>query len=163
MIDRFTIFRRRRDCSRFVTEPANASTPASVIQSGTLEAITRRFFAPASRNCRTRCVPRKPVPPVIKIFFSAFLPMFLFSSLPLNFNIEMNQNRSFDFLQFFQTNLAEFLLNSLLINRANLGYISPLNRLSNFLRLWRGKPQTGKLLRLTKLSAQSKQYRQTDC
>src|SRR5437016_1232770 len=38
-------------------------------------AITRTFFAPDSTSCRTRCAPRKPVPPVIKVVGATFLTM----------------------------------------------------------------------------------------
>ena len=80
MEDRRDIFYSLRDIVAFVTEPSAASTPASFIHSGTREAITRKFFSPASRNCRTMCVPRKPVPPVIRIFFSAFVNVFFLPS-----------------------------------------------------------------------------------
>src|SRR5437870_7334274 len=38
-------------------------------------AMTRIFFAPDSTSCRTRCAPRKPVPPVIRVVGGTFLTM----------------------------------------------------------------------------------------
>src|SRR2546421_5627007 len=38
-------------------------------------AITRIFFAPDSTSCRTRCAPRNPVPPVIRVVGGTFLTM----------------------------------------------------------------------------------------
>src|SRR5215213_6923530 len=53
--------------SAFVMEPANVSTPRSTSQSGIDVAMTRTSFAPSSISWRTRCEPRKPVPPVMSV------------------------------------------------------------------------------------------------
>src|SRR6185295_16067263 len=53
--------------SALVIEPAKVSTPRSTSQSGIDVAITRTSLAPSSMSCRTRCEPRKPVPPVISV------------------------------------------------------------------------------------------------
>src|SRR5215213_11179 len=53
--------------SAFVIEPANVSTPRSTSQSGIEVAMTRTSLAPSSINWRTRCEPRKPVPPVMRV------------------------------------------------------------------------------------------------
>src|SRR6185295_7155577 len=53
--------------SAFVIEPANVSTPRSTSQSGIDVAITRTSLAPSSISWRTRCEPRKPVPPVTSV------------------------------------------------------------------------------------------------
>src|SRR5581483_9032601 len=63
----------RATSSALVTEPSNVSTPKPVNHSGIEVAITRMSFAPDSTSCRTRCDPRKPVPPVINVVGGIFL------------------------------------------------------------------------------------------
>src|SRR5690349_2227731 len=53
--------------SAFVMEPAKVSTPRSTSQSGIDVAMTRTSLAPSSISWRTRCEPRKPVPPVTSV------------------------------------------------------------------------------------------------
>src|SRR6185503_424422 len=53
--------------SAFVMEPAKVSTPRSTSQSGIEVAMTRTSLAPSSISWRTRCEPRKPVPPVMSV------------------------------------------------------------------------------------------------
>src|SRR5215213_11888314 len=53
--------------SALVMEPAKVSTPRLTSQSGIDVAMTRTSFAPSSISWRTRCEPRKPVPPVMSV------------------------------------------------------------------------------------------------
>jgi hypothetical protein len=50
-----------------VTEPRTTSTPNSSAHGGALVANTRTFFTPSPTSSLTRCVPRKPVPPVTRV------------------------------------------------------------------------------------------------
>src|SRR6266550_3933991 len=61
--------------SSLVTEPSKVSTPRPVSHSGIEVAITRMSLAPDSTSCRTKCAPRKPVPPVIRVVGGTFLMM----------------------------------------------------------------------------------------
>src|SRR5438876_4937868 len=56
-------------------EASRVSTPKPTNHSGMEVAMTRIFFAPDSTSCRTRCAPRKPVPPVIRVVGGIFLTM----------------------------------------------------------------------------------------
>jgi hypothetical protein len=61
-------------------EPVTASTPNSSSHAGADVLSTRRFFTPSATSSRTRCEPRKPVPPVTSVtdgvlFASAALPV----------------------------------------------------------------------------------------
>src|SRR6185503_275636 len=65
----------RATSSALVIDPSKVSTPRPLSHSGIDVSITRMSFEPDSIRWRTRCDPRKPVPPVIRVEAGTFLTM----------------------------------------------------------------------------------------